>query len=869
MSTRTVGIPELSLVVLVGPSGSGKSTFAARHFGPFEAVSSDHLRGVVSNDTTDQSASADAFALLEHIVRLRLARGLLTVIDATNLYPEHRKVWLRLAREYHLMPVAIVLELPVKVCTARNKDRADRPFGTQVIRRQHGAMRRSVRGLKREGFRFVVRLRSEEEVDAVAIERRPMWPDKRHETGPFDIIGDVHGCADELEALLVKLGWRLSTVVPESTDAAGKRTLPRVLATHPEGRRAVFLGDLVDRGPDSPRALSLAMDMVEDGVALCVPGNHEVKYAKWLDGRNVRLTHGLDRTVEQTEACTPDFQERARRFIRGLVSHAILDEGRLVVAHAGMRADMAGRASGRVRQFALYGDTTGEVDAFGLPVRLPWARDYDGKAAVVYGHTPTRTATWLHNTLCIDTGCVFGGQLTALQWPERELVSVDAAGMYAEPMRPLEDDEAEAGGVDPGLLSLPAVTGRTVVDTALYGPVTIREDQAAAALEVMSRFTADPRWLVYLPPTMSPSETSARPDLLEAPDEAFDYFRQHGVDQVVCQEKHMGSRAVVVLCRDEGAGQARFWGAVGGGAVLTRTGRRFFTGAVAGFDSGHAAEQAFLARLRRAADRCGLWERFDTDFVVLDCELMPWSAKALALLQTQYAPVGTAGLKALSAAEDSLQRAISRGVDLAELASTQAVRLQAVRDYDAAWRRYCWTVSSLDDYKLAPFHLLATAGALHSDKDHLWHLGELARLCEADAPWLHATSHKVVTLADAASVAAASEWWTALTDAGGEGMVVKPLDFLPRHKGRAVQPALKCRGREYLRIIYGAEYTLPANLDRLRKRGVRKKRSLAMRELALGVEGLRRFVEGAPLQDVHACAFGVLALEAEPVDPRL
>jgi protein phosphatase len=798
--------------------------------------------------------------------RLVPSRGSAPTPNATNLYPEHRKVWLRLARELHVLPVAIAFDLPVSLSVARNAMRPDRDFGRNVLRRQHGALRRSLRGLKREGFRQVVRLDSEEAVEAISFRRVPMWPDRRTLTGPFDIIGDVHGCADELEALLRTLGWQLHTTTPEATTDDGLRVLPRIRAEHPEGRTAVFLGDLVDRGPDSPRALSLAMDMVEDGVALMVPGNHEVKFEKWLAGRNVKLTHGLDATVAQTEACDPTFRERARPFIRSLVSHAVLDDGKLVVAHAGMRADMAGRASGRVRQFALYGDTTGEVDAFGLPVRLPWARDYAGEAAVVYGHTPTRTATWANNTLCIDTGCVFGGALTALQWPERTLVSVPAARQYSEPAKPLDAPEATP---DPGVLSLPDVTGRTVLHTPWLPAVSIGEAYAAAALEAMSRFTADPRWLVYLPPTMSPTETSPLDDFLEHPTEAFAYFRDRGVDTVVCQEKHMGSRAVVVLCRDEAAGQERFWGATGGGAVLTRTGRRFFSAPLPGYDTASAVEAAFLARLRTAATACDLWARFDTDFVVLDCELMPWSAKAQSLLQTQYAPVGAAGLAGLGAAEQALAAAVARGVAVDDLLTNVQHRHRHLAAYDRAWRPYCWPVPSLDALRLAPFHLLATAGGVHHDRPHSWHLAELARLCATDRPWLHPTTAHTVDLHNATACANATSWWLERTAAGAEGMVVKPLDFVARHGDRVLQPALKVRGREYLRIIYGPEYTHPTHLQRLKKRAVRKKRSMALREFSVGLEGLRRFVAGEPLAAVHACAFGVLALESEPVDPRL
>jgi hypothetical protein len=250
----------------------------------------------------------------------------------------------------------------------------------------------------------------------------PLWCDRRSECGPFDIIGDVHGCLDELEALLEALGWLRNA----STGFI-----------HPDGRKAIFLGDLVDRGPDSPGCLELAMRMLEAGVAFCVPGNHEARLLRKLRGKDVKLTHGLAETLEQLESRSPEERERMANFIDGLVSHLVLDGGRLVVAHAGMKEAYQGRASGRVRAFALYGETTGEIDAYGLPVRADWAAEYRGRAAVVYGHTPTVEAEWVNNTICIDTGCVFGGKLTALRWPERELVSVPARRVYAEPIKPL------------------------------------------------------------------------------------------------------------------------------------------------------------------------------------------------------------------------------------------------------------------------------------------------------------------------------------------------------------------------------------------------------------------------------------------------
>ncbi|MFE0237533.1 polynucleotide kinase-phosphatase [Streptomyces sp. NPDC058991] len=699
-TTRELPVTDLSLVVLVGASGSGKSTFARKHFKPTEVISSDFCRGLVADDENDQSASGDAFDLLHYIVGKRLAAGRLTVVDATSVQRESRRELVQLARRHDVLPIAIVLDMPEEVCAARNAarpDRADMP--RHVIQRHRRELRRSLRGLEREGFRKVHVLRSVEEADTAEIVLEKRYNDLRHLTGPFDIIGDIHGCSSELDTLLGRLGY--------------------VDGAHPEGRTAVFVGDLVDRGPDSPGVLRRVMDMVAGGNALCVPGNHENKLGRWLRGRNVQHTHGLAETVEQLEredATDPEFRERVAAFIDGLVSHYVLDEGRLVVCHAGLPEKYHGRTSGRVRSHALYGDTTGETDEFGLPVRYPWAEDYRGRAAVVYGHTPVPTASWVNNTICLDTGAVFGGRLTALRWPERELVDVPAERVWYEPVKPLATEAP--GGHEGRPLDLADVHGRRIVETRHMGRVAVREENAAAALEVMSRFAVDPRLLAYLPPTMAPTATSRTDGYLEHPEEAFAQYRADGVDRVVCEEKHMGSRAVALVCRDADVVRERFGADGVTGALHTRTGRPFF-------DDPAVTEQ-ILARLRTAVTGAGLWEELGTD------------------------------------------------------------------------------------------------------------------------------------------------WWLEMTAAGGEGMVVKPLHALVRDaKGRLVQPGIKVRGREYLRIIYGPEYTRPDNLTRLRERFLGHKRSLALREYALGLEALDRLAGDEPLWRVHEAVFAVLALESEPVDPRL
>lgn len=844
-TARTLPVTDLSLVVLIGASGSGKSTFARRHFKPTEIISSDFCRGLVADDENDQSASRDAFDVLHHIAGKRLAAGRLTVVDATNVQSESRKQLVQLARSHDVLPIAIVLDLPEEVCLARNAtrpDRADMP--RHVVQRHRRELRRSLRGLEREGFRKVHVLRTEEEADRAEVVQERRYNDLRHLTGPFDIIGDIHGCDSELDTLLGKLGY--------------------VDGAHPEGRTAVFVGDLVDRGPDSPGVLRRVMSMVAEGNALCVPGNHENKLGRYLKGRKVQQTHGLAETIEQLEredVRDPEFRKKAGEFIEGLVSHYVLDGGKLVVCHAGLPEKYHGRTSGRVRSHALYGDTTGETDEFGLPVRYPWAEDYRGRAAVVYGHTPVPTTAWVNNTLCLDTGAVFGGKMTALRWPERELVDVPAEKVWYEPVKPLVTEAP--GGREGRPLDLGDVRGRRIVETRHMGRIAVREENAAAALEVMSRFAVDPRLLGYLPPTMAPTATSREDGYLEHPAEAFAQYRADGVEKVVCEEKHMGSRAVVLVCKDAGAARERFGTDGPTGALYTRTGRPFLDDA--------ALSEVVLGRLRTAVTAAGLWEEWDTDWVLLDAELMPWSLKAGGLLRSQYAAVGAAAGAVFPAATGALAAAAARGVDVAALADRQRERAADADAFTEAYRRYCWSTRGLDGVRLAPFQVLAVRGRSLTSVPHDGQLAWLDRLVEHDPTGLlQMTRRLVVDTGDDDSVRAGADWWLEMTGRGGEGMVVKPLGALVRDgEGRLVQPGIKVRGREYLRIIYGPEYTRPENLERLRGRFPGHKRSLALREYALGLEALDRLAEGEPLWRVHEAVFAVLALESEPVDPRL
>ena len=857
MDKYRIEIPEFCLVALVGGTSSGKSSFALKHFKPTEVLSSDFFRGMVCDDENSQSVSGDAFDLLYYAANKRLNNMKLTVIDATNIQQSARKQVIDLARAQNVHAAAIVLNLPEEIMQERNKARPERNFPERVIRQHCRDVKRSIRGLKREGFRFVYVINSLEQLENTEIVRTKLWNDKKDLHVPFDIIGDIHGCCDELEMLLDKLGY-------VKTDG---------VYAHPDGRQAAFLGDFCDRGNRNADVLRLVMDMVKSGNALAVPGNHDVKLLKYLRGKSIAMTHGIDKTIAEIEAQGENFKAEVAEFIDGLISHYVLDDGKLVIAHAGLKQEYIGRGSARVREFCLYGETTGETDSYGLPVRLDWASDYRGRATVVYGHIAGTEVRSQNNTYCIDTGCVFGGKLTAYRYPEKEFVEIQALQQYYEPIKPLE----EAIDTDMGdMLTVGDFNKKLHIETELMHSIDIHENNAAAALEIMSRFAADPHWLIYLPPTMSPCETSQLDDYLEHPLQAFEYYRSRGIRNVVCEKKHMGSRAVIVLCKTPETALKRF-GITDGtrGIIYTRTGRRFF--------DDENTEAALLGRLDNVLTNTGFWNDFETDWVCLDTELMPWSEKAQGLIRSQYAPTGNAGAGGLSAAVKVLEMACQRqnnafevdkitsgqNVDLQKVLKAYQTKQDDIERYIKAYREYCWTVKSIDDYRIAPFHILAVEGKVFSEEKHVWHMETIRKYITGIDPVYMETPYLCVDTADEQSVQSGVDWWLSLTESGGEGMVVKPETYTAKQGFKLLQPAVKCRGREYLRIIYGAEYLTPEHLKRLKVRSLNRKRTLALKEFSLGMESLHRFVNGEPLYRVHECSFGVLAFESEPVDPRL
>lgn len=833
-----IEIPENSFISLIGISSSGKSSFAKKYFNDYEVLSSDYFRTLLTNDENDQSSNSLVFETLYDIAHKRLSRNLLTVLDATNVQRDARKTFIKHAKKEHVLPVAIVINTSLETCIERHKERDDRSFGIGVLRKQYMELNRSISKLKKEGYRYVYVV-EESDIDNVEIVRNKLWNNKSDESGPFDIIGDIHGCYDELCLLLKKLGY----IIDEYN------------VTHPNNHQVIFLGDLCDRGPKNVEVLKLVMSMVKSKIAYCVAGNHDSKLNRYLQGKKVNVSHGLDATVNELEKENDTFKLEVQQFLDSLISHYVFDNKNLVVAHAGLIEKYQGKTSGIVREFCLYGDVDGDLDENGKPIRKDWTKDYRGSANVVYGHIASRQVKVSNNTYCIDTGCVYGGKLTALKYPSFEYESVDALDTYYE-------DELLDIKVDNTILNIDDVLDKRWFETGVYKNVLIDKEYSAKAFETINKYAVDPRWLIYLPPTMSPVETSKEEAYLEHPNEIFDYFKKQRIDKIICEEKHMGSRAVIVVCKDKGVSKERFGiddNSIG--TIYSRTGRPFFLN--------KKDEQDVLSIINEALTKSNFWNDYNTDWVCIDSEIMPWSLKALELVKTQYAAVGSSATHALSKVSEKLELAKERYNEINELAMNIKNRAQAIEEYKKAYRAYCWEVNSIEDYKIAPFHILATENHVWTDVNHQMHMETIKKYMCDHHPILLATKYEVVDVNDETQVEKVVEWWLNHTENSGEGLVFKPLNFLETVDGRLIQPALKCRGREYLRIIYGPTYTFSEHLTRLKSRGLKKKRALALSEFALGIESLTRFVKRRGLYEVHESVFAVLALESEKVDPRL
>lgn len=861
-----MGLPHAGIVLLIGPSNSGKSTFLKKLIEekailPSEVVSSDDFRIMAgdlefidwrnrpqdeANGLMDeyQELSKEAFSLMDEVIKARCRLNKLIFVDATHLRSEDRKRYVELAKENHVPILAIVFDLSERTLTDRDEMR-DNPRGKRRIKQQYQIFRNEKRFIKKEGFAAVYTLKEAEEAELFRKEN----PIERDIGTGIDVIGDVHGCYSELIELLIKLGYK------ENSEG---------FFVHPEGRRFVSVGDVMSRGPESIKTLTFFYRHVRKELALMVDSNHGWKIARWLDGRQVVLSHGDEKVEEEfnayeQEAGTEKLQELKRQlkeFLLDAPSHYVFTKNGvpvLAVTHAGIKDEFIGKQSEAISDFCRYGDSGGYSEN-GRPVRKDWTIGHQKSLLIVWGHDPKPKPLLVNHTINIDQGVVFGGQLTAYRYPEREFAAVEAKEDYSGHLdNPLI--EWEKNRLNPPDIAK-FLKGYSVLTEEL-GEVRIPQELVKPAIDAVSHFTVPIEQLVYIPPTMSPTpKPSALEGYLEHPKEAIDYFRSNGIHTMIAEKKHMGSRAILFLFKDQEASE-KHTGIRSLGTIYTRTGKRFFD---------HQTEAQLLRQLNEELKRMNYFEDQETDFVLLDAEIMPWNLKAKELISSQYAHVAENALLDRTFIKDKLAAAAEGNSELQQWLEEYEEKLGNAEDFNEVFQKYCWDVDSVSAIQIAPFHILAHSNRTFFDKPHTWHM-EMNRHLAGHSDLFVETEFKVIS--DEASEAEVIEWWKEITEDGHEGIIIKPAFYMARSKGKLLQPAIKVRGSRYLKIIYGMDYLESANLIRLKNRNAGKKQKMALKEFSLGIEGIKRYVNGETIERVHECVLGVLALESDPVDPRL
>ncbi|MGG1400333.1 polynucleotide kinase-phosphatase [Bacillus salipaludis] len=863
---RTIHLPHAGIVLFVGSSNSGKTTVLNRFIAekvilPSEVVSSDQFRVLVSdiefiiwNDRPRDEADAlydeynqiskEAFQAMDFLIEKRCRLNKLTLIDATHLRVEDRKRYLEIAKKHHVPAIAIVLNLPEKELLERDKER-EYPRGRKRIKQQFQQFQKTLRSIKKEGFqRFYIL--NEEEIQALEVLRleNPLVIDVGN---GIDLIGDIHGCYGEFMDLLRKLGYI------ENHEG---------YYVHPDGRKILSLGDIMSRGPRSIDTLQFFQKHVEAGLAYMIDSNHGWKIARWLDGRQVTLAHGDEKVEAEFEnyekrfgkEATDAFKKQLKEMLLEAKSHYIIQRNGVNVAvavHAGIKDYYIGKQSPRISDFCRYGDTDG-LDENGKPLRKDWTLFHKSSELILWGHDPKPQPLQINNTLNIDQGVVFGGRLTAFRYPEKDLVSVKAKQDYANvPDNPLKEWESKR-------LAPPNIRkfiDGFAVSTEQNRHIAIAADGVKSALDDLSHFTVPIEEIPYIPPTMSPTPKPSRlEEYLEHPLEAFEYYQANGIDKMVVEKKHMGSRGILFLFKNKQVAK-EYVGKETLGTIYTRTGRPFFQ-----TDLG----ERIMEMLNR--DLSGYFEKHNTDFVLLDAEILPWNLKAKELILNQYAHVGEMALLDRKKIKQMLEKAIENGKGVTEWLQETKVELVEAEIFNEVYQNYCWETEGIEGIQIAPFHTLAHSNQSFFDHPHVWHMEKNREFSRLSSLFIE-TKYRVVS--DEASMEAAIKWWEEMTENGHEGFVVKPENFVARHKGKLLQPAIKVRGRKYLHIIYGIDYLKPENLVRLKQRNAGKKQRNALKEFCLGLEAVQRFVQRESLERVHECVLGVLALEAEPIDPRL
>lgn len=876
------------VIILSGPSSTGKSHFCKTYFSPSQVLSSDAFRIMVSDDEVcsfkpneslvtfdDQdkkrfdllenaafrTVSEDAFHLLNHALEIRAKHNRFTVVDATTLWAEDIEQYVEICHKYHVPCSVIFFEADLSQTLHFNSLRPY-PRGANKIKHQFQLFKKLTQNKKRlgqSGIRSMYHMLPTEDHNVVIEQTNLTIPIGNG----LDVLGDGHGLLESRVNIIEKGGYI------KGSDG---------LFRHPDGRKLVYLNDETSRGklpmdgvkfgkyPSIAMAVMM-MEHVKAGLAYAVDSNHNFKIWRWLEGKNVTMAHGDEDVVSEFESFElehgPEFtfelKKQLAHFLRQLPAHLIIEDRgiwRAVVTHAGIQDQMIGKQSKIINDYCRFGPTDGFCED-GRPNRLDWTKSHRNGMLVIWGHEPHDKVVVHNDAVNVDTGGFCGHYLSMFRYPEMQVVQEKVNQCFVdESNNPIL--RRLANRFSP--LSLQSFIHGFDVETPL-GKFHANSRNVQSVLELTSTKTAPIEEIVYIPPTMSPTPTTSDlPDYLEHPMDAFDYYKNHGIQRVICEKKHMGSRAVLCLFKDREAG-VEYFGKPTLGSILSRNGVRFFT---------KENEENLLQRL--CFELAPYFEQHRTKFILIDAEVMPWNLKASGLIDKQYALTAHAAIADRTTRLKALEEfAENHSTDISEEIQIAKQKLDNANSFQKAYEFYCWSADSqtMSGVQIAPFHILAFSNESHFDKDHVWHMEQSKYLSELSTLFV-TTEHCIVTLEDDKQIKDATTWWEDMTSNGHEGMVVKPLDFITKNdKGQVLQPAIKVRGREYLRIIYGMDYLEPHNLKVLKKRSVKGKMKNALKEFHLSIESVRRFMEKDSLERIHECVLASLSYENDEIDPRL
>ncbi|KPU45895.1 Bis(5'-nucleosyl)-tetraphosphatase PrpE [Oxobacter pfennigii] len=578
-----IEIPATSLIVLCGIAGCGKSTFALKNFKDTEVVSSDRCRALVSDDEENMEVSKEAFELFYYIIKKRMNLKKLVVADSTAVSHEARRKLLDLAEDNNYYSILLAFDISTEIAIERNNLR-QRKVSRYVIEKQYAAFLKSLKSVENEGFDKVIVL-NENDADDFKHEI-VSYNIETEDKALFDIISDVHGCCTELEMLLDKLGYRKNGFK----------------YSHPDGRKVVFAGDIVDRGPRTMDTIRTVINMVNSGNALYIPGNHCNKFYRYLKGSKVQIKNGLETTVKEYEKLEKSEAKKIKNDFLELYENSplylMLDNGNLVVAHAGIKEEMIGKLSKKIIDFVLYGDVTGEVDDKGLPIRGDWAANYYGKPMIVYGHTPVSKAVFVNNTINIDQGASMGGSLTALRYPEKGLVSVQSQGTYYRGGRQQKEMEREIK-LDDYKESLSLRDRHDHKIKIDFAELRNTVDTLRAKEDII-------KWIIYIPPILPSINNESLESQLQ---NSMKYYKERSFDKVIIEPRFSSESIIMIICRDELCAAGYFKGDSPAMAYSI-------------YREEIVLNDRVLMKLQADIKAKGYFEKYNTEFLVIEADVL-------------------------------------------------------------------------------------------------------------------------------------------------------------------------------------------------------------------------------------------------------